>query len=98
MIASAIASITIYDMCKAIDKSIVINDLRLQYKSGGKSKSLKMIPFDEACSLIEKNVKTTKNDQLIKTEESCQRIISKLLFRFLYAFCKSFCHGWDCCK
>ena len=41
LIASAIASLTIYDMCKAIDKAIVINDLRLQYKSGGKSGEFK---------------------------------------------------------
>ncbi len=45
MIASAIASITVYDMCKAIDKSIVINDLRLQYKSGGKSGEFKNDSF-----------------------------------------------------
>ena len=41
LIASAIASLTIYDMCKAIDKAIVINDLKLQYKSGGKSGEFK---------------------------------------------------------
>jgi len=39
--AAAIASLTIYDMCKAIDKAIIINDLRLQYKSGGKSGEFK---------------------------------------------------------
>ena len=41
LIASAIASLTIYDMCKSIDKAIIINDLRLQYKSGGKSGEFK---------------------------------------------------------
>ncbi len=41
LIASAIASLTIYDMCKAVDKAIIINDLRLQYKSGGKSGEFK---------------------------------------------------------
>lgn len=41
LIASAIASLTIYDMCKAIDKSIIINDLKLKYKSGGKSGEFK---------------------------------------------------------
>ena len=41
LIASAIASLTIYDMCKAIDKAITINDLKLQYKSGGKSGEFK---------------------------------------------------------
>ena len=32
-----VASLTIYDMCKAIDKGIVITDVRLVEKSGGKS-------------------------------------------------------------
>ncbi len=41
LIASAIASLTIYDMCKAIDKAIIINDLKLRYKSGGKSGEFK---------------------------------------------------------
>lgn len=35
--AVSIAAITIYDMCKAIDKSITINNIHLAYKSGGKS-------------------------------------------------------------
>lgn len=33
----SIALLTIYDMCKAIDKSMVIEDIRLMEKSGGKS-------------------------------------------------------------
>lgn len=37
MTACAIASLTIYDMCKSADKGIVIDDLRLRRKSGGKS-------------------------------------------------------------
>lgn len=32
------ACLTIYDMCKSIDKGIVIKDIRLIKKSGGKSK------------------------------------------------------------
>jgi cyclic pyranopterin phosphate synthase len=35
--AVVVASLTIYDMCKAIDKGIVITDVRLIEKSGGKS-------------------------------------------------------------
>jgi GTP cyclohydrolase subunit MoaC len=31
------ALLTIYDMCKAVDKSMVICDIRLDHKSGGKS-------------------------------------------------------------
>ncbi|HOT02525.1 MAG TPA: cyclic pyranopterin monophosphate synthase MoaC [Acidobacteriota bacterium] len=35
--AAAVAALTFYDMCKAVDKSIVIDDLRLLEKSGGSS-------------------------------------------------------------
>ncbi len=35
--AASIAALTIYDMCKAVDKGININEVRLLYKSGGKS-------------------------------------------------------------
>ena len=35
--AAAVAALTVYDMCKALDKGIVISDLCLQAKSGGKS-------------------------------------------------------------
>lgn len=35
--AVSIASLTIYDMCKAVDKGIQITDIRLVKKTGGKS-------------------------------------------------------------
>lgn len=35
--AVSIAALTIYDMCKAVDKSMVISDICLLKKSGGKS-------------------------------------------------------------
>jgi len=35
--AVAIAALTIYDMCKALHKGIKIQNIRLTYKSGGKS-------------------------------------------------------------
>jgi cyclic pyranopterin phosphate synthase len=35
--AVSVAALTIYDMCKAIDKSIVISDVCLLKKTGGKS-------------------------------------------------------------
>ncbi len=35
--AAAVAALTVYDMCKALDKGIVIRDLRLERKTGGKS-------------------------------------------------------------
>jgi len=35
--AVSIASLTIYDMCKSVDKSIKITDIKLDKKTGGKS-------------------------------------------------------------
>ncbi len=34
--AAGVAALTVYDMCKALDKGIVIRDLRLVRKTGGK--------------------------------------------------------------
>jgi len=35
--AASIAALTIYDMCKALDKGIVIREITLEKKTGGKS-------------------------------------------------------------
>jgi cyclic pyranopterin phosphate synthase len=35
--AVSVAALTIYDMCKALDKGITITDIRLESKTGGKS-------------------------------------------------------------
>jgi cyclic pyranopterin phosphate synthase len=35
--AAAVAALTVYDMCKAVDHAIQITDLRLERKTGGKS-------------------------------------------------------------
>ncbi|NIR51437.1 cyclic pyranopterin monophosphate synthase MoaC [candidate division KSB1 bacterium] len=35
--AVSMAALTVYDMCKAVDKSMVIGDIRLVKKSGGRS-------------------------------------------------------------
>lgn len=35
--AASIAALTVYDMCKAVDKSIVIKEVKLISKTGGKS-------------------------------------------------------------
>ena len=37
--AVSVAALTIYDMCKAVDKAITIEAIRLIHKSGGKSDS-----------------------------------------------------------
>ncbi len=41
MTAASIAALTIYDMCKALDKGIRIREVQLRSKSGGKSGSYK---------------------------------------------------------
>ena len=37
MTAAAVAALTLYDMCKAVQKDIVVSEVRLVFKSGGKS-------------------------------------------------------------
>ena len=37
MTATAVAALTIYDMCKAVDRGMKIDNIRLVRKSGGKS-------------------------------------------------------------
>ena len=39
LVAASIAALTVYDMCKALDKGIEIRELVLEHKSGGKSGS-----------------------------------------------------------
>jgi cyclic pyranopterin phosphate synthase len=35
--AVSVAALTIYDMCKAVDRAMVISDIRLAHKAGGQS-------------------------------------------------------------
>jgi cyclic pyranopterin phosphate synthase len=37
--AVSVAALTVYDMCKAVDRGMTITDIRLTHKSGGKSGS-----------------------------------------------------------
>jgi cyclic pyranopterin phosphate synthase len=37
LVAVSVASLTIYDMCKAVDRGIIISGIKLLKKSGGKS-------------------------------------------------------------
>ena len=37
LVAVSVSALTIYDMCKAVDKSMIIGEVRLVRKSGGKS-------------------------------------------------------------
>jgi len=44
MTAVSVAALTIYDMCKSADRGIVISDIRLVKKSGGKSGTFQREP------------------------------------------------------
>ena len=47
--AVSIAALTIYDMCKAVNKKIIIGDIMLLEKSGGKSGTfIREIPIPKA--------------------------------------------------
>ena len=37
--AASVAALTVYDMCKSVDRGMVLTDIRLVHKSGGKSGS-----------------------------------------------------------
>jgi cyclic pyranopterin phosphate synthase len=37
MTAVCVAALTVYDMCKAVDRGMLISNIKLTYKSGGKS-------------------------------------------------------------
>ncbi len=52
--AAATAALTIYDMCKALDKSITITDLCLLEKTGGKSGDFRRndVPGADICTKV----------------------------------------------
>ena len=35
--AASVAALTVYDMCKSVDRGMVISEVKLLHKSGGKS-------------------------------------------------------------
>ena len=44
LVAASVAALTVYDMCKALDKGIEIREVVLQKKSGGKSGDYRRAP------------------------------------------------------
>jgi len=48
LMAAQVAALTVYDMCKAVQKDMVIEDGRLLHKSGGKSGLYQAPDFDTA--------------------------------------------------
>ena len=57
MTACSVAALTIYDMCKAADKGIVIEQVRLKYKAGGRAVSgatIDLLYFARVAELVGK--------------------------------------------
>ncbi len=48
MTAASVAALTIYDMCKAIDRAMEVEHVRLMKKSGGKSGTFERVPEPKA--------------------------------------------------
>ena len=44
LVAASVAALTVYDMCKALDKGIEIREIVLERKSGGKSGDYSALP------------------------------------------------------
>ena len=45
LVAASVAALTVYDMCKALDKGITIREVVLERKSGGKSGDYRRTPL-----------------------------------------------------
>ena len=48
--AVSVAALTVYDMCKALDKAMTITDVRLELKTGGKSGDYRREPNHQGTS------------------------------------------------
>lgn len=58
---AAVAAITIYDMCKAVDRGMVIGDIRLLEKTGGKEDYLR--PGEETGVVVAVSVSSEKGER-----------------------------------
>lgn len=50
LVAASVASLTVYDMCKAIDRGMSVESIRLEEKTGGKSGAFRREPGDETAT------------------------------------------------
>jgi len=72
---AAVAAITIYDMCKAVDRAMVIGDLRLLEKTGGKEDYIRSPEpvTSEAGTVVAVNVSGSKGQRKIPMPEARMR-------------------------
>ena len=82
--ACSIAALTLYDMCKAVDRGMKITDLRLTEKSGGKSGTLyggiamALLPVEEARARILAGVKPLPPED-VSLAQALGRVLAKPL-------------------
>ena len=50
LVAAGVAALTVYDMCKAIDRGMVVESIRLEEKTGGKSGAFRRESGDETAT------------------------------------------------
>ena len=50
--AVTVAALTIYDMCKALEKGMTITEIRLLSKTGGKSGDYERFPLEPPASIV----------------------------------------------
>jgi cyclic pyranopterin phosphate synthase len=59
LVGASAAALAIYDMCKAIDRGVIIGPIQLQEKSGGRSGSWKREDNSRKLSKVVKNARAT---------------------------------------
>jgi cyclic pyranopterin phosphate synthase len=72
------AALTIYDMMKPIDKNIVINEIKLEYKSGGKSDYINPAPKNLKAGIIIISDSVSKRNKTDKTGIFIKRKLKEL--------------------
>ena len=80
LIACSISAITIYDMCKSIDKSITVENLKLTSKPEVNPVIIKMISFKQYENLIKKNIKKSLATEFVEITNAYGRILAENIF------------------
>ena len=70
LLATAVAALTIYDMCKPLDKDIVLSGIRLLKKTGGKSGTYIRKGKVIAVSISDKKGVKKRNVESVKLKEN----------------------------
>jgi cyclic pyranopterin phosphate synthase len=58
--AVAVAALTVYDMVKAVDRSMVISDIRLEFKTGGRSGTYRRAPTSGGATKFQRAPEVTR--------------------------------------